>query len=1128
MTLLAGTCVSWRGIFRLALAAALLLVGLPALGQLGSGQIEGTVLDQSGAVIPDARVTVRNQATGAERILTSDATGLYRVVNLAPGLYSVKAEKSGFQPVERENVQVIVGSTTTADITLQVAAAAETVMVTESTPVVDTEKTDVSSMVSEEVVTNVPVIGRRFDNYVLLTPAVTPDGTFGLTTYRGVSGLYNNNTIDGADNNQAFFSEARGRTRAVYTYSQAAVKEFQVGLSNFNAEYGRAAGGTVNAVTKSGTNTFHGEAFYFIRDDFSSAREPTIEVDIPLRAIGDKKLPERRQQFGFAMGGPIKKDKLFWFLNYDQQVRNFPYVVNFNTREFIGLCPGETNVRPFACPDPDGAGPLLPPDKIPVGSCNILTVPNELATCEFFFALRTVVNRRALNEVALGKIDWTINPNHNFSVYYNFHQWRSVNGIRTPLINFNAETDNGFDSVRTDSLYFRLNSVIRPTLVNEARFQFARDNELQRPNGPGPSTTATGGFSFGMPNFLPRPAFPFEKRYQWVDNFSVLHGRHSFKFGFDINHVQEKQINLFQGGGVYSYSNFDALAGDCPEGALAFGCVPDATPSYGSYTQAFDLRVLSGELPLEESGSIRFTTTDWNFYVQDTFKIRPDLTLNYGIRYEYQRLPQPDQGNPDFPLTQRFNQDKNNWGPRIGLAWDIAGRHKTILRAGYGVIYGRTSNSALSSAQTDNGVVNAAFRFTPTTDIDPVTIGLQRLFYPDCFVGAVNSPNCTLVLPALTSQVPDIRQFSEDFARPYVHQAELSLEHEIFASTLVSATYAFSGGRRLPIFRDVNMPPPGNLVFITLTNPLEVNGQTLVPAGTFGPLPFYCISDNAFPPAARNCPLPGITLASGRPLDFARRVLQGESVVNSSYNGLILRAQRRMRRGVMFDVHFTWSKSIDDGQNSITFFGSSTTNFDPFNRDLDRARSTFDIRKRFVTTFVWQPEGTFSLAQGAQKKILGGWTFAGVLTLQDGRPVTPLLSGFLSGTTTRAIDTGSSNGSGGTFRAPFLGRNSFEGFGFANLDFRIARSISLGERYRLEFIAESFNLFNRTNFITVDDTAFALVSGVMNVTTCGSATITLGNRCLTVDPGDGFLEPRTASSTLNSPREWQFALKFFW
>ena len=235
-------CVVSRSFLRLVLAAALLLAGLPALAQLGSGQIEGTVLDQSGAVIPDAQVTVRNQATGVERILTSDATGRYRAVNLAPGLYSVKAQKSGFQPVERQDVQVTVGSTTTADITLQVAAAAETVVVTEAAPVMDIEKTDVSSTVSEEVVTNVPVIGRRFDNYVLLTPAVTPDGTFGLTTYRGVSGLYNNNTIDGADNNQAFFSEARGRTRAVYTYSQAAVKEFQVGLSNFNAEYGRAAG----------------------------------------------------------------------------------------------------------------------------------------------------------------------------------------------------------------------------------------------------------------------------------------------------------------------------------------------------------------------------------------------------------------------------------------------------------------------------------------------------------------------------------------------------------------------------------------------------------------------------------------------------------------------------------------------------------------------------------------------------------------------------------------------------------------------------------------------------------------------------------------------------------------------
>ncbi|HXE76071.1 MAG TPA: TonB-dependent receptor [Candidatus Xenobia bacterium] len=1084
-----------------------LAISAPVLAQLGTGSIEGAVLDPTGAVLPDAQVTVRNTATGVERVLTTDAAGRYRAVALEPGTYSVKASKSGFKTGEHTGIQVTVGSTTTVDISLQVGAATETIEVTEAPPAIDTEKTDVTSTVDNTVVSNVPVIGRRFDNYVLLTPGVSPDGTFGLITYRGISGLYNNNTVDGTDNNQAFFSEARGRTRAVYTYSQATVKEFQVGLSNFNAEYGRAAGGLVNAVTKSGTNEFHGEAFYFIRDDITSAREPTIPVNVIENAVGKDKLPERRQQFGFAMGGPFVKDKLFWFLAWDQQVRNFPYVVNFNSVNFITV---------GGVPVQDASG------------CSGLATVNQRATCQFFFAERTVVPRKALNEVGFFRVDWTLNANNNLGASYNFHQWRSVNGIRTPLINFNAASDNGFDNVRTDSVVLRLNTIFNPTLLNELRFQFGKDNELQRPNAKGPGTSVTGGFSFGQPNFLPRPQFPFETRLQWVDNITWIRGRHSFKVGADINYVRENQINLFQGGGVYSYSNFNNLAGDCPPGAIPFGCVPDGVPSYGSFTQAFDLR------PGVRPGSIFFTTTDWNWYVQDTFRMNSQLTINYGIRYEYQQLPQPQNGNPNFPLTQHFNQDRNNWGPRLGIAWDVGGRHKTIVRAGYGLIYGRTSNSALSSAQTDNGVVNATFVFFPTTDIDPVTPGTQPVIYPNCFAPGVNA-DCSLALVG-SSQRPDIRQFSEDFARPMVHQAEFTLEHEVIKDTVVSGTYAFSGGRRLPFFRDLNMPPAGNVFFINLPADLVINGETLAPAGVYGPLPFYCIPDSAPAPTNRQCPVAGTFASTGRPIDGIRRLLQAESVVNSSYHGLILRASRRMNRGIQFDTHFTWSHAIDNGQNSLTFFGSSTTAFDPFNQNLDRSRSDFDRRWRWVSTFVWQPEGTFDM-QGTKKKVLGGWTFSGVYTWQDGLPLTPFLSGFLSSTCNVAnpcpIDTGNSNGSGGTFRFPFLGRNTFEGQNFSNFDFRIARSFRIGERYEIQGIVESFNLFNHSNFVSYDTTAFSISSAAKNVATCGSGDapvtpITVGNRCINVSPASGFLTPRAASSTLNNPREFQFAVRFRW
>lgn len=1054
----------FRSGFRLlaVVVAVLLLASGPVLAQLGTGVIEGVVLDPDGAVIPGAEVTVRNAGTGIERVLTTDATGRFRAVSLEPGLYEIKATKAGFRIAERKGVQVVVGSTTTADLTLQVGAATETVTVTEGAPVLDTEKTDVSAVIPQELINNVPVIGRRFDNYVLSAPAVSADGTFGLITYRGISGLYNNNTLDGADNNQAFFAEARGRTRSTSTYSLAAVKEFQVVTSNFAPEYGRAVGGLVNAVTKSGTNAFHGEAFYFIRDDITSAREPTIPVSVVENSIGSKKPPERRQQFGFAMGGPVKKDKLFWFLNYEQLIRDFPYVVNTSSSAF------------------------------PASNCGLQPAGNLRATCLFFEAERTVVSRRALNEIALGKVDWSINQNHNLTFYYNFHQWRSVNGIRTPLINFNAASDNGIDLVRTDGIYWRLSSVLTPAHLNEFRFQIARDHQTQRPNAQGPGTGVTGGFSFGQPNFLPRPRFPFEDRYQWADNFTWVKGNHTLKFGVDINYVRDEQINLFEGGGVYSYPSFAALAGDCPPGAI--GCVPDGTPSYSTFRQSFDLRVIAGELTPDRAGFIFFTTTDYNFFLQDTFKIHPHVTLNYGIRYEYQKLPQPESGNPAFPLTQRFNQDKNNWGPRFGVAWDIGGRHKTVARAGYGLAYGRTTNSALASALLDNGVNSRTFQFTPASAGRPV--------YPNCFLPGVNA-SCTLPTPGGAGQVPDIRQFSEDYAQPYVHQAQFSIEHEAVKDLVLSASYVFTGARRLPTFRDVNLPPSAGTIFFLTPDLFRFDGQLLAPGGLVGPFPFY---------------------TGARPLTGVRRLLQSESVLNSSYHALILRANKRISRGILFDTHFTWSKAIDNGQVSQTFFATFGTQFDPFDDDLERSLSTFHQERRFVVNFLWRPDQTWEVPEGAAGKILSDWQFSGGFVAGDGKPVTVNKTGNLPGGA-GAIDSTSLNGSGGSIRAPWLGRNTFNSPGFVNVDFRVSRSINFTERYRVELIAESFNLFNRTNYTSVFTTGYGV--GALG---CAGFVPGPGERCVTINPRNpaDFLTPNQASGTLSSPREFQFAIKFFW
>src|SRR5688500_1448897 len=372
------------------LALAIMALSTAAFAQsAATGNIEGLVTDASGGVLPGVTVVVRNIETNATREAVTDENGRYRASALEPGTYEVTVTLAAFQAKPVTNIAVLVGQTHAVDVQMRPAGVAETVTVSGEAPAIDTTRTDLSSVVGEKSIANLPINGRRWENFVLLTPGVTNDGGFGLVSYRGISGLYNNNTIDGVDNNQAFFSEARGRTRASYSVSQSAIREFQVGVSNFSAEFGRAAGGTVNAVTRSGTNNNQGEAFYFIRDDKFMAREPFAA------AVPD----ERRQQFGLSAGGPIRHDKIFYFVNFDQQLRDFPGFVTANNGEAF-----------YA------------------SNC---TAPGCEATKNFFRAQEGFFDRSGNNRILLGKIDTRLNDKHTLTLQYNMHRWDSENGIQT-------------------------------------------------------------------------------------------------------------------------------------------------------------------------------------------------------------------------------------------------------------------------------------------------------------------------------------------------------------------------------------------------------------------------------------------------------------------------------------------------------------------------------------------------------------------------------------------------------------------------------------------------------------------------------------------------------------------------
>ncbi|MBV9959292.1 MAG: TonB-dependent receptor, partial [Acidobacteria bacterium] len=427
--------------FRLALVAvALCMMSMMAMAQSTvDGAIGGTVKDPNGALVPNATVTVKNEETNKEGTAMTDSEGRFRVVQLQPGSYSVTIDASGFGTFTQSKVIVEVGRVTSLDVPLAVSGVGgQQVEVTAEAPVINTTQQDFSTNINQTSINELPINGRRWSNFALLTPGAVPDGAFGLISFRGVSGLLNNNTVDGGDNNQAFFSEERGRTRIPYVISQASIREFQVNTSNYSAEYGRAAGGVVNAVTKSGTNEFHGQIFFYDRDNKWGARNAfsflTVGTPPNTQVIGLKPT-DRRLQFGGVVGGPIVKDKLFFFFSYDQQKQKFPAVA----AETLGTY-------------------NLTAAQIATLNSRGVTAAQRAAALAFLVNETGTVPRNRDQYIVLPKIDWQINSSNTFSATYNRLRANSPAGVQSQAVVNRGITSFGDDFVNVDSFNARLTS----------------------------------------------------------------------------------------------------------------------------------------------------------------------------------------------------------------------------------------------------------------------------------------------------------------------------------------------------------------------------------------------------------------------------------------------------------------------------------------------------------------------------------------------------------------------------------------------------------------------------------------------------------------------------------------------
>lgn len=1069
--------LSTRLFFTLALTMAVCMGQVFAQSTV-TGGINGTVTDPQGSAVPNAPITVTNLGTNSSVTVTSDSNGAYRVTNLQPGTYKIETTVSGFAPALADNIIVEVGKSTPVDIPLVLGTATAEVNVTAEAPVVNTNDNANSNNFNQTSINELPINGRRWSNFAVLSPSAVPDGTFGLISFRGISGLLNNNTIDGGDNNQAFFSEERGRTRINYSISQAAIREFQVNTSNYSAEYGRSAGGVTNAVTKSGTNEFHGELFYYNRNNRNGARNPrafgTAFVNGQTITTTAKPI-DLRQQWGGAIGGPIVKDRVFFFFSYDQQKRNFPGLGAFVSPSFLNLTSAQLTRLTGA--------PMGTP-QAPTGGAGLTTaqVNNALT---FLNSLTGEVPRKGDQTLFFPKIDWQINDKHSFSISYNRLRWDSPNGIQTQAVNNRGRDNFGDDFVDVDSVNARLQSSLSANWINEFRFQYGRDNEYQTSGEPAPGAPLTAfggtrtpnvfitnGLEFGVPTFLERAKFPFETRYQFADNVTYVRGRHTFKFGADINRVVDDISNLRFEAGAYSYNNLadfvvDFVNWQSPVMATNARCATTNRFPGRCYTSNFQQGIGS-------AGTV-LTSWDYNFFIQDDFRVSSRLTVNLGLRYEYIKLPSaqlpntnptgvfagsqiiPNDGRTITEATSTLPSDKNNFGPRVGMAYDITGDGKTSFRAGYGIYYGRIQNSTIYNAIVNTGNPGGQAQLAVSaTSTNPVAPIFPNILQPD----------------ALTFATGAIQFFSENFQAPLIHQYDAIFERQIMKNTSVSVSYIGSLGRHLPTFFDLN-------------NRLATTGSQSTT---------YTLSGGEFDGVTFTLPRYERVFGSG-----GNAMTQIRSTVKSQYDALVLQANRRFTDGIQFTASYTLAKSTDTNQNSATFTQTNSP-YDIFDGSYDVGNSNFDTRHKLVLNAVFSP----TLYKGSRTSflhhVLNGWTFSPIFAYYSGRPFSPSVSGT------------SLNASFGDNRLPIIPRNSFRLPALINMDARLSKRFKFTESMALEILAEAFNIANRTHVFGVNSAMY---------TRAGSATT------LNFNSGpSGFGAVTSTDSTLYRERQIQFATRF--
>ena len=1008
----------------LALIVLTLAVFAFAQSQATTGNVEGRVLDPKDAAVPGASVTATNQQTGLERSTTTNDQGDFNIILLPPGSYTLRASASGFSQSEIKDVVVNVGGKTPFDVRLSVGGASGTVTVSGESSTIETTLTSISTTVNSRAIENLPVNGRNYLDFATLTPGVIRDqNREGDLSVGGQKGTLNNLQVDGADNNNTFFGQSFGRTgvRPPYQFSEESVQEFQVNQNGFSAEFGRAGGAVINVVTKSGTNGFHGGAFEYFRDESLNANTPQLKASQFQRGLPNKRPPLQINQFGGRLGGPIKQNKAFFFFNYDGQRQKLP---NF----------------------------LDPP--------NFFTQPANIQALLLPKLNTYQINRN--QDVFMVKSDIAINKSNQLSLRFNQQNFTGKNNEFTGTLG--TEEHSGDSIAKTTTFSGTLISTISSSVTNEFRFQVAKDREPGQANSTQPEAqinTGSGFLLIGRNNFSPRETTI--KRVQFVDNISYIRGRHNFKMGIDLNvdHI----FNFFPGffTGQYTFPSYASFASNTPS----------------AFAQNFEGTGTSG--PTTHPNS-----KDFALFFQDDFRVTAKLTLNLGVRYDKQFMARPPVQNPDPQLlaagldTSRQPNDSNNFGPRFGFSYAVD--EKTVVRAGYGIFYGRTTAIMLGTAHSNNGINILGITLSCTVVPNPCPT------YPSILSTA----------PAAGAQIPNLFLFSQNYQQPYVQQGRAGIEREVMKNTTVSVTYLYFRGVHISRTRDINLFAPVPTPAID-----QVTGQT--------------VTIQRFPGSSFTAAAPV------RPFSKYNRIDLFESTANSRYNGLAIQARRRFspthtpgfeRGGWQFLLSYTLSKAEDDkpDQTSVVPGGGDDSKVaqNPFDLRDEWSYSDADQRHRFVFSSVFEI-GKIKSRNRVLQALFNDYSISGITQLQSGFAYSAQVGADIN-----------RDGNSRDDRVPGFARNSFRTPHIYQSDSRITRTIRTSETTKLRLILEGFNIFNRANIgLAPGGGYFSFVNiNLYRGFTPNAATSNL--TLLPALPATAFGLPRS----IITPRQLQLAVKF--